>query len=225
MSRVAQRTLGAVLAALPIAFTLFPDLSRAPLAARVVVALVWVPGALLLVHGSARQAQQLDELLGPPLERRSLQRELAGARLIEALLTRTGLPEHYGFRLYLYDEDAERLLPSYESTSPQLLATWPPGVGVTGRAWSTGEYEVARGQAVSDETFGLSPEQQERYRRLQVVAAMPVRSVRNEVIAVLTGSSEVDDGVLVSPAGKDRHAELADVVARVLIDVLQLTSD
>jgi hypothetical protein len=54
---------------------------------------------------------------------------------------------------------------------------------------------------------------------------MPVRSARNEVMAILTGSSTTDDGRLTSPDGKDRHAELADVLARVLIDILQVAGD
>jgi hypothetical protein len=195
-----------------------------PGALGVVIAVPWIAGLLLLERGKARRDRQVAELVEGPLQRQALQRRVAAEMLIPAVLQHTGFPDHYEFRLYLLDADSGMLLPSYEPDA-QASAGWRIGQGVTGKVWETGEYEAAAGEGVSDSAYGLDADQQARYAHLQVVAAMPVRSARNELIAVLTASSDVDDGVLVSPDGKERHRVLADVIARVLIDVLQLTHD
>ncbi|MDQ3710189.1 MAG: hypothetical protein M3387_12945 [Actinomycetota bacterium] len=216
---------GVVLAVFSVVLALFPGVQGIPLWARVAIGAFWLLGTLLLRRGASRQQDQLDELLEPPLERRDLQRRVAGARLIPALLASSGFPASYEFRLYLLDADEDRLLPSYEPEGSPSSTGWAVGQGVTGRAWQTGEYDAARGEALVDPGYGLDAEQLQRYAGLQVVAAMPVRSARNEVMAILTGSSTTDDGRLTSPDGKDRHAELADVLARVLIDILRVAGD
>jgi hypothetical protein len=78
---------------------------------------------------------------------------------------------------------------------------------------------------VFDETYGLTPEQQERYRDLQVVAAAPMLNARVEPIAVLSVSSDIDDGFLFEEDGQLLHEQLAEVVARVLIDIFGIGND
>ncbi|MBA3372644.1 MAG: hypothetical protein H0T98_03865 [Euzebyaceae bacterium] len=216
---------GVVLAVFGVVLALFPGVQGIPLWARLAIGGVWLLGTLLLRRGANRQQAQLDDLLEPLLERRELQRTVAGARLIRALLAHSGFSSSYEFRLYLLDADEGLLLPSYEPEDSHSSTGWAIGQGVTGRAYETGEYDAARGADLLDPGYGLDAEQLGRYAGLQVVAAMPVRSARNEVVAILTGSSTADDGMLTSPEGKDRHAELADVVARVLIDILQVAGD
>jgi len=60
---------------------------------------------------------------------------------------------------------------------------------------------------------------------LEVVAAAPVLNARVEPIAVLSVSSKEDDGFLFGGEGPARHADLAEVVARVLIDVFVISRD
>jgi hypothetical protein len=102
---------------------------------------------------------------------------------------------------------------------------WRIGTGAVGEAWQRAEYVLARGEEVSDATFGLTPDQQARYQSLAVVAAMPVTNAAGEVIAVLAGSSTDPDSPLTGPEGFDAHLLVAQEVARVLIDLLKWFTD
>ncbi len=76
------------------------------------------------------------------------------------------------FHLYLYDEQRELLLPAFEGR-PSPSQGRKPGAGAVGEAWLSGEYVLVRGAEVSDDTYGLTPDQQHRSRNLAVVAASP----------------------------------------------------
>jgi hypothetical protein len=128
------------------------------------------------------------------------------------------------FHLYLFDEQRELLLPAFEG-QPSPSQGWKPGVGAVGEAWVTGEYVLARGPEVSDDTYGLTPAQQHRARNLAVVAAMPVTNASDEVIAVLAGSSTDPEAALASAEGFDAHLLAAQEVARVLVDLLRWFPD
>ena len=128
------------------------------------------------------------------------------------------------FHLYLYDEQRELLLPAFEGRSSPSQG-WKPGVGAVGEAWLSGEYVLARGAEVSDDTYGLTPDQQHRSRNLAMVAAMPVTNAGDEVIAVLAASSVDPDSGLGTPEGFDAHLLVAQEVARVLVDLLQWFAD
>jgi hypothetical protein len=128
------------------------------------------------------------------------------------------------FHLYLYDEQRELLLPAFEG-QPSPSQGWKPGVGAVGEAWVSGEYVLARGPEVSDDTYGLTPDQQHRARNLALVAAMPVSNASDEVIAVLAASSVDTDSALGTSDGFDAHLLVAQEVARVLIDLLQWFAD
>ena len=128
------------------------------------------------------------------------------------------------FHLYLYDEQRDLLLPAFEGR-PSPSRGWKIGTGAVGEAWASGDYVLARGPEVSDDTYGLTPAQQRRASDLAVVAAMPVTNARDEVIAVLAGSSVDPDSPLATDEGFDAHLLVAQEVARVLIDLLQWFSD
>lgn len=128
------------------------------------------------------------------------------------------------FHLYLFDEQRELLLPAFEGQASPSQG-WKPGSGAVGEAWLSGEYVLARGAEVSDDTYGLTPDQQHRARNLAVVAAMPVTNAGDEVIAVLAGSSTDPASALGSAEGFDAHLLVAQEVARVLVDLLQWFSD
>jgi hypothetical protein len=213
---------GVVLVAVPTFFSVFVGATEWSPWVRAVILVVWILVALLVILGSVRQGLGVESLVGRVRVRRTEQRTLAANRLLTTLLRYgSGFPSHYEFRIFIYDPETDRLIPSYEpAASPGPSEGWPVGAGATGFAWENNEYVLVRGQAVSDGTYGLTKEQQKQYADLQVVAAMPVRNERNEVVAILSVSSETDDGKLASPEGQQKHQELAMVVGRVLIDLL-----
>jgi hypothetical protein len=128
------------------------------------------------------------------------------------------------FHLYLFDEQRELLLPAFEGRASPSRG-WKPGVGAVGEAWVTGEYVLVRGPEVSDDTYGLTPEQQHRARNLAMVAAMPVTNAAGDVIAVLAGSSTDSAAALGAAEGFDAHLLAAQQVARVLVDLLRWFPD
>ena len=122
--------------------------------------------------------------------------------------------------LYLYDADERRLLPVFEPDEGEPSEGWEPGKGATGVAYERGEFVVVTGTHTHDQTYGLSPEQQERYRTLAAVAAMPVLNASDEVIAVLSASTTDPNHRLDTPDGFDELLATAAAVSRVLIDLL-----
>jgi hypothetical protein len=186
---------------------------------RALITGIWLPIVAITSRQALEQSEQVEELVGPALDRREQQKILASRRLLLLLLTeKTGLPPHYKFRLYTLDAERQHLMPAYAPEESDA-ESWQVGYGVTGQAWKRGEYVTARGDQVSDGTFGLTPQQQNRYAHLNVVAALPIRSDREQMIAILTGSSSIDDGRLLSQDGWDRHQELAQITGRILIDI------
>ena len=129
------------------------------------------------------------------------------------------------FRLYLYDEDEERLvpvvLPGFAEGGVEH-ETWEVGKGATGTAYEKGEFVFVSGDAVWDTTYGLTKEQSERFKTLSVVASVPVTNVAGDTIGVLTASTEAPDGGGLA----DEQAALQELLARsllvsrVLIDLL-----
>ena len=129
------------------------------------------------------------------------------------------------FQVYLFDADAKLLLPVLEPGHGGSSPGFSPGQGATGHAWATGEYVVAEGTAVWDDTFGLSSSQQKRYADLTAVSAMPVTNSKGQVIAVLAGSSRDPKTALTTPEGFDAQMFLAEVTSAVLVDLLKWSDD
>ena len=185
-----------------------------------------------LVELSALLSMESRDTAAAQLERTPADEEATAAvRLLVAdfaigrLLTR-----NYGplggveFHLFMYDEPSGRLVPIFEPREDASRG-WAAGQGATGQCYLTGEYVLVRGAAVSDGTYDLTQQQQEQYRNLAIVAAMPVLNARGEVIAVLSGSSEDADSPLGSPDGYAEHVALADAMARILVDLLKWADD
>ena len=217
---------GVLLLLVPTLFTVFATWSSWSAWIRISIMVAWGLAAVFVVTGTARQNEHIQNLVGEPRKRRKQQRILAGGTLIPALLTSSFTRPGYQLRLFLYDRDLRRLLPSYEPpTSLGPSKGWEIGQGVTGKAWERKDYVIARGNQLTDPMYRLTQEQEERNADLQVVAAMPVANARGRMIAVLTASSTEDDGWLASDEGWVQHSGLADVVARVLVDVLKVARD
>jgi hypothetical protein len=102
---------------------------------------------------------------------------------------------------------------------------WEVGQGATGEAYRRGEYVLATGDSVWNERYGLTPDQQRRYRDLTAVAAMPVETASGEVMAVLSASSKEVGTPLARDDGYEEHFLKATLVARILVDLLKWFSD
>ncbi len=126
--------------------------------------------------------------------------------------------------LYLYDAEDDRLR-ALGVSGPPGMEGWRPGTGATGVAWERGEYVLATGDAVSDATYGLTPDQQDRARDLAVVAAMPVFNASGDVIAVVTASSGDPASPVATDEGFDALVAIAQFVSRILVDVLRWAPD
>jgi hypothetical protein len=218
---------GVVLVLVPTLFTVFPRWADWTLAPKLLVLTAWLLAALVVLRAGAVDSERVQDLVGAFRRRRDDGREAAGRFILRDLLRpqAAGFPEHYEFRLFLPDATGKWLVPEYESPGQFPSEGWGIGQGATGTAWSSRSYVRVRGTAVSDGTYGLTSEQQQRYQDLQVVAAAPVLNARVEPIAVLSVSSHQDDGFLFSGDGPLRHQELAEVVARVLIDIFAIGRD
>lgn len=137
------------------------------------------------------------------------------------------------FRLYLYDEDLDRLipvtLPGEAPSDVELHAgeEWEVGKGATGTAFADDTFVYVAGDAVWDTTYGLTDAQAERFRSLTVVASIPVLNLAGDTIAVLTASTELPDGGAIGTEDDAFYELLARsmLVARVLIDLLGWAED
>lgn len=217
---------GVTLVLVPTLFSIFPAWQQWAVGTRIVILAGWFISAAFVVWSTTIQSEQVDELVGEPLRRQTAARAAAAQRLLSALLDpmAAGLPEHYVIRVYLPNEQGV-LQPEYSAPSSEDAESWEEGRGATGMAWETNGLIVARGDSVADGTYGLSQVQQRRYANLATVASLPIQTARGQRMGVLSVSSEQDDHHLEDPQALDDLTALADVVARVLIDVLQLRSD
>lgn len=217
---------GVTLVLVPTLFSIFPAWQQWAVGTRIVILAGWFISAAFVVWSTTIQSEQVDELVGEPLRRQTAARAAAAQRLLSALLDpmAAGLPEHYEIRVYLPNEQGV-LHPEYSAPSSEDAESWEEGRGATGMAWETNGLIVARGDSVADGTYGLSQVQQRRYANLATVASLPIQTARGQRMGVLSVSSEQEDHHLEDPQALDDLTALADVVARVLIDVLQLRSD
>lgn len=219
---------GLVAVAVPTIYTVFPELSdTAGVLPRAVAVSIWVLSVAFVVVAAYRQSSLVTSLLRDPLDRIEQAREVAGLRLLSALLDHDSGPlQPVQFRIFAYDADEGRLMTSWLPRG--VTANGPgfaPGEGVVGVAYESESYQHAFGEDCRNDSFNLPPEQQERYADLNMVAAMPMFNARKRLIAVLSASSRDETRHLTHGAGRQDFLELAMVASRVWIDVLQLASD
>lgn len=152
-------------------------------------------------------------------------------RLIRVTLTPQSveLPPEYHFQVFLPNPDRTRLMAEFDPEHIGPPEGWridqEPPQAVTGAAWRTNSYVFAKGPAVSDATYGLTPEQQARYLNLSGVAATPIQNARGNPIGVLTVSTSAPQPVVSEPDVIIRLVALAEVIARVLIDIGRKATD
>jgi len=129
------------------------------------------------------------------------------------------------FQLYLFDVDADLIVPVLEPGHPGPSPGFAVGEGAVGKAWETGGYAIAEGAEASDESFALSGDKQVRYTDVAVVAAMPVTNAAGRVISVLSAASTDAHCALRTDEGLEALVALADAIARVLVDLLKWFTD
>lgn len=216
-----------VLVLVPTLFSVFPRWSDWTLVPKLGVLAVWLVAAITVISAGVDDSERLHDLLDGTGRRRDLAREVAGRFILRTLLSpdAAGFPSHYKLQLFIPDDDGLHLVAQYGSSGDLPSEAWAIGQGATGAAWASCSYVRVRGSKVSDGTYGLNEQQQERYRALRVVAAAPVLDASVRPIAVLTASSTIDDGFLFTGGGPAHHRELAEVIARVLIDNFGISGD
>lgn len=231
MPRVVNRTValvaGLTLLMVPTLFAVFPAWTQWADLIRVGVIAIWLGAAVIVVLTGTQQSERIEDLLRPGGKRRDLTRKVAGQRILRALLVpeAAGFPDDCEFRLFLPDASGQRLLPDYESTGSTQSEGWEVGKGATGKAFSRASMVRVHGPAVADSTHGLTPEQQKRYRNLKAVIATPVLNARMVPIGVLAVSTKGNESFLLGDAAAEAMRELAEVVARVLVDIFRASSD
>jgi hypothetical protein len=149
-----------------------------------------------------------------------------GEQAIDYLLTNlSGSLVDCEARLYLYDKTSQRLMPAFTPSTAQDSSRkgWKVGQGVTGLAYEKGKYVYAWGDTAHDDTYGLTPEMQQRYEKLTAVAAAPLTDRSGKMIGILSLSSTVDGTALASEPGYKEHLALAQKVAVALVDLLHVT--
>jgi GAF domain-containing protein len=221
-----------VLLAIPAAFTILaPELLRWPFGARALVVAGFGVGTFLTARQALRRDESLERLadlfgLDPPDVETTMQagssadyQSLVAAEVVEHLLEERwpGLRRDFDITLYLYDPDADLLIPEFpRDVEEPESKVFRPGDGATGTAWSEQQFTVVEGDDVSNATYGLTPRQQRLFRRYRSVAAHPVL-VNGVPIGVVMAISRRNDGYWSNPRTRQALRLLATAVGVVLI--------
>jgi hypothetical protein len=222
-------TAGLLVLLVPTLFTVFPGWGlHWSVPAKLLALIVWLAAAAVAVVSAIRQGQQVDDLV---TQRQDQSRTEAMERLIRLALTPpgSGLPNGHHVQMFLPSADQARLIAEFDPDHVGPAEGWridqDPPQAVTGAAFKTNSYIFARGAAVSDATYGLTPEQQARYRELTGVAATPIQNARGRPVGVLTLFTSEPDPKVSEPDVIIRLVALSEIVGRLLIDVGGKASD
>lgn len=208
---------GVALAALPTYYSLFPPQSGNADALRVFLFLLWLAVAGLAVYLTATREEHVRAFI--EAQERVLSSRVRDAEriVLEELLrpgTR-GTPDDFYWRIFLYDDRQDLLLPFFPESDLPVLR-FKPGQGAVGEAFSAGKPRGFFDKAVSDASLGLTTEQQTRFADFQTVVAAPIK-VQNKTIAVLSAIARPHDEYFQSDAGGAILGQLVQTVEGVLV--------
>jgi hypothetical protein len=216
--------LAVAFAAVPAAFTFYPELPGLALWIRILIGAVWTVALVATAIFAVRRDRTLDQLVEGTRAERSAAVDRTADRVFEAILDprHVGIPLKYRLTVFLYDVNVDRLKPVYPSAADvdDDVRLFAPGVGVTGQAYQEGAFLLATGSQVSDATYDLTPSQQAFYAHLDAVAATPIRAGR-KVIGALTAASDTNDGAFTKRANREALRSLSDTVG-VLVELFAL---
>jgi transcriptional regulator with GAF, ATPase, and Fis domain len=216
--------LAVAFAAVPAAFTFYPELSDLRLWIRIVIGAVWTAALIATVLVAVRRDGAVEQLVeGTRAERTALVDRTAD-RVIDAIHDprHIGIPVKYRVTVFLHDDNIDRLRPIYPNASDvdDDARFFAPGVGIAGQAYQDHTFLVATGRQASDTTYRLTAAQQARHAHLQAVAATPIR-VGRHVIGVLTAAADTNDGAFTKRANQEALRSLADGVG-TLVELFDL---
>lgn len=218
---IVTAALAVVLVAVPTTYTVFgAELGDDPVAVRFVVIGFWLliaaAAAFVASRREERQERQLDWLTKQREEDQGYRiwRDLDPV-FRSLLFAPAGIPRSYGFTVYIYDEQTNRLTPYWPTSEDDDVKSFAPGAGATGTAWEQEKTTVVTEDAVSDATYGLTSAQQEFFADYRAVVAEPVLW-QGDIIGVLTGISHADDGFFETELGLEAIRDLAAVVGAIL---------
>jgi hypothetical protein len=214
-----------MLLAVPTAYTVFAsEIGASALWVRLGVIALWLGAAVAIVTVTRLReelsASQLDQLATD--QRRRVTR--SAEALIEAILgssLRSEVPSAYELTVYRYDSAHDALVPIWPSLDPAELdlATFRSGAGATGYSWDRDTLIVAVDDAVSDASFGLTPEQQEYFNAGRAVAATPIYGPNDERLGILTAYSVENDGAFENERTREALRDLAAALGLLLADL------
>ncbi len=191
---------GITLILVPTLFAVFPHWGENwRLLFKLIALAGWLLCGAIVVARTIRMEQRIDELSARQVAVEQRARTKTLNRSTDLLLSdfASRLPSGYHLQVFLPDPGRKRLIPVADPDGIGPEEGWridrDPPQAVTGAAWRTNDYVFAKGSAVSDATYGLTPEQQQRYERLTGVSATPIRDPRGNPIGVLTVCTEQAD--------------------------------
>lgn len=163
------------------------------------------------------------EAPGPVTQARYAAAEYLLAHLVDEPPPRLGDAR---LNLFLPVDDGSRLLPALVTGDDRSQdSDWRAGEGVVGRAWQAGEPVTARGEEIGAGLEQLAAERRGRYGRFTVVVAVPVLNSAGRPIGVLSAVSLSPASGLDAPDCLSELLTRADVLARVLVDLLGWADD
>jgi hypothetical protein len=224
--RISLIVLGLAVVGVPTVYSVFAEeLQDRALWVRVVVGSAWLAVAAV----AAWFATGLDLLLEGWLRRQAVeQREriaFGSVQTLERLLSPGifGIPRYYEFTAYTYQPEADLLVPSWPpDPEHDEIKTFAAGNGATGRAWSEDQFKLVVDDDVSNDRYGLTPEQQTFFADKRAVAATPVYGLDGTALGALTAISDVNDGYFESDENRDTFRDLAALVGAVLGSVADI---
>jgi signal transduction protein with GAF and PtsI domain len=130
--------------------------------------------------------------------------------------------------LYLPDDEQRLLVTALEHDLDRSRfgrEGWAVGQGIVGRVWRDGDAIVARGVDIVTALGDLAEAYREPYEDLAVLVAVPIVNANDRTIGVLTAHADNQETRLDSPEGLAQLLALAEVLARVLVDLLGWATD
>ena len=127
-------------------------------------------------------------------------------------------------QVWQYDSESGVLYGMLQPGHPGVV-TFVPGEGAVGLCWERQEYVIAEGDDVVSADFGLDATKAARYADVTAVAAVPITSASGRMIGVLSMSSRDPATRLASDDALQHMIFLAEIAARVLVDLFKWFND
>lgn len=187
---------------------------------RLLVWILWLMIAAAAVVASASADERVHRITAEIERLRSLQLARATTDVLEALL-RPGtmaIPSRYRFTVFLFDPDANVLLPWFPHRITDVLdpKAFAPGIGAAGMAFFEDDTRLVTGDEVSSGRYGLSADQQAAFSQFRAVIATPIRSTRAVKVGVLAAIADHDDHHFEADGAEELFERLADDVGAVI---------